>query len=601
MSDASETENPPGSRDSRGDDELPLAERVEVLERSVEALHERFDALEERLDGRRNGKSSSPQATPSRWQRVQRRLRAFDWDGEQWLSRLGIALLLFGVGFFFKFSVEQGWLRPPVRVTCGVAAGAGLGALGAQVRGSRPLLGQMLMGGAGAVLYATVFAAYGLYGLIGSTGALAGAAVVAALTAWRALEQHDAALAVVGALGALGAPVLLHGSEGGLASVAGLVGYTGLVLAGGAAVYFFEGWRSLLYTVAIGGWATLAFIYWRLPEGGALFPQAAAGHGVLQGGIVFAWLLFWGVPVGREVVQARQPGGWAGIERETPSSLAGAFLFRPPAHTLAFSSPLVALAFSRQLWTLASGVWGLVALGAALAYALAYLGLHETEDALVGLAQAHGLAAAVLCAYGLSELVGGETFLLALAAEAGALVILARTLRDRALRLTGHAFFAVTAALLAGRLLFEGVDGPVSATALSRLGVVGIGAAAAMHVLAGRARRVYQAGALVLLLGGCWRHLGAVPGGEALVTASWGAVAVALLARGTRGDIRFWRNAALAVIAALVAKLFLVDLARLAAVWRVALFVGFGALFLALSYAWPGERTGEAGRKQEVP
>lgn len=63
---------------------------------------------------------------------------------------------------------------------------------------------------------------------------------------------------------------------------------------------------------------------------------------------------------------------------------------------------------------------------------------------------------------------------------------------------------------------------------------------------------------------------------------------------------RFWRNAALAVIGVVVAKLFLVDLARLAAVWRVLLFVGFGALFLALSYALPSGADGGRGARDEA-
>ena len=596
MPDAPETPSP----------NAPLADRVDALERSVTALHERFDELEQHLDKGKNSTAAQqhaepaarrPASKPTLRERTRQRLREFDWDGEQWLSRIGIALLLFGVGFFFKFSVEQGWLRPAVRVGCGMAFGAGLGVLGLRVR--QPLLGQVLMGGASAVLYATVFAAHQLYGLIGSAEALAGAAVVAALTAWRAVKQDDAALAVVGALGALGAPFLLYGGGG---QVAGLVGYTGLVLAGGAAGYFFEGWRGLLYTVVVGGWATFAFVYFNLPGHGIIFPQPEPGGGVaaLQGGIVFAWLLFWSVPALREILQVRQPGHWGALQREKPSSLVGAFLFRPPAPTLAFSSPLVALAFSRQLWMVPPALWGVVALGGALVYALAYLGLRDTEEALAGLAQAHGLVAAVLCAYGLSELMGGETFLLAFAAEAGALLVLSRTLSDRALRLTAHVFFGIAALVLAWRLLVWAAPEVVGAVALSRLGVVIVGAGAARVLAVRWGRRVYQAAALALLLGWCWRQFGALPGGEALATASWGAVAVALLARGVRRRVRFWRNAALAVIALLVAKLFLVDLARLSAAWRVLLFVGFGGLFLSISYLLPEEFVVEADECNEA-
>jgi len=37
----------------------------------------------------------------------------------------------------------------------------------------------------------------------------------------------------------------------------------------------------------------------------------------------------------------------------------------------------------------------------------------------------------------------------------------------------------------------------------------------------------------------------------------------------------------------MVAKLFIVDLSELETIWRVLLFMGFGAIFLLLSYYFP--------------
>lgn len=49
-------------------------------------------------------------------------LRSWEW----WLNKIGIGLLLFGLAFLFKFSIDQGWLSPPVRVGFGLALGVGL-------------------------------------------------------------------------------------------------------------------------------------------------------------------------------------------------------------------------------------------------------------------------------------------------------------------------------------------------------------------------------------------------------------------------------------------------------------------------------------------
>ena len=48
--------------------------------------------------------------------------------------------------------------------------------------------------------------------------------------------------------------------------------------------------------------------------------------------------------------------------------------------------------------------------------------------------------------------------------------------------------------------------------------------------------------------------------------------------------IRVVRILGSATLLLVVAKLFLVDLAALETIWRVLLFMGFGALFLLLSY-----------------
>lgn len=80
----------------------------------------------------------------------------------------------------------------------------------------------------------------------------------------------------------------------------------------------------------------------------------------------------------------------------------------------------------------------------------------------------------------------------------------------------------------------------------------------------------------MLVLGWLWHELSRLPAGHAWVTVSWGLYGVVLLVAGLRLDQPGLRKVALARFAAVVGKLFIVDLARLEPIWRILLFLGFG-------------------------
>ena len=77
----------------------------------------------------------------------------------------------------------------------------------------------------------------------------------------------------------------------------------------------------------------------------------------------------------------------------------------------------------------------------------------------------------------------------------------------------------------------------------------------------------------------CWRLRG-----DGLVIVAWGLYAAMLLLAAFRVRIPRLVRGAVATLLIVVGKPFLVDLAEVDVVWRVPLFLGFGGLFLALSY-----------------
>ncbi len=75
-------------------------------------------------------------------------------SAELWLPRVGIGLVLLAVAFAFKYSIDQGWVIPAVRVALGYGLGLALLGLGFKLVANRggdvtPLGGQAVRGGPG--------------------------------------------------------------------------------------------------------------------------------------------------------------------------------------------------------------------------------------------------------------------------------------------------------------------------------------------------------------------------------------------------------------------------------------------------------------------
>jgi uncharacterized membrane protein len=496
----------------------------------------------------------------------------FRHESQNWLNKVGIGLVLFGIGFLFKYSIEQGWLTPWVRVGIGLALASVLLGFGLALYERQRRFSQVLIGGGVSTLYLTAFAAFQLYGLVGYTLAFGFLAAVALSAFLLAVRQDDTVLSLVATVGAFGTPFLLH-SPGG--TVAGLVGYASILLLGTGALYLSRGWRSVLWVASVGGWSVLGLAY-------TLWRRAPADPGwVLQAGILLAWAVFWALPLLREALHG--PAAAPGRERRRRFRWRPAEVARLHVHLLSVTTPVTALALMRNLWSWPWETWGyamvaVAAVHAAIAWSLARRG------SLLGVTQAS--AAAVLLSLGTVGALSGDRLYLALAAQALLIHLVARPLPGRALTAQGHLLFAGLGAWFALRLMGEDVAGTamLNGAALADLAVAALALAATLLLPARSDRLAYRFALHAALLGWWWRELGALPSGQGYVTIVWGLYALFLLALGLRHDLRLLQTAALGTLLLPVAKLFLIDLHALAVPWRILLFLGFGSGFLLLSY-----------------
>lgn len=158
--------------------------------------------------------------------------------------KIGVLVLLFGVGAALKLAVEKGYFSLSIEarlIVIAVAALAGL-ALGWRERVRKPAFGLSLQGGAIGVLLLTVFAAYRLYSLLPSGLAFALVVVLVAGSAALSLLQKNMSLAVLGFLGGYLAPVII---STGSANHVALFTYYAVLNAAVFAISWRQSWRLL--------------------------------------------------------------------------------------------------------------------------------------------------------------------------------------------------------------------------------------------------------------------------------------------------------------------------------------------------------------------
>ena len=125
----------------------------------------------------------------------------------------GIALVLAAV-LFLRYSIEAGWLQPPVRVAIGILVAIALLVV-CELKAARryPVTANAMDAAAIAILFATFFAAHALWNLIPSLVAFGLLAMVTVIAVLLSIRRESLFIAVLGLLGGFATPALLSTGE----------------------------------------------------------------------------------------------------------------------------------------------------------------------------------------------------------------------------------------------------------------------------------------------------------------------------------------------------------------------------------------------------
>ncbi len=133
-----------------------------------------------------------------------------------WLLRIGILVVLAGIAFFLKYSIEKGLLGPLGRVSLSLVVGSGLICFGVRLLFKKyHLLGQGLVGAGFVTLYFAFYAASGMYHLMSQGMAFALMACVTVAAGVLAVYYQSLMIAVLGLIGGYATPVMIGDSGAG--------------------------------------------------------------------------------------------------------------------------------------------------------------------------------------------------------------------------------------------------------------------------------------------------------------------------------------------------------------------------------------------------
>lgn len=605
-------------------------------------------------------------------------------QSEYWLNKIGIALLLFGAVFLFKYSVEQGWLTPQIRIVFGLFLGIVLSFFGLRLYHKRKHFSQVLLGGAIGTFYITGYAAFQIFHLVTYPVAFSFYVTVTALSFFLSLKENDFIFSLIAMLGGLGTPFLLYTGEG---SVPGLMLYLCILLTGASSIYFFKGWWSFFWTTCVGGSTVIMIALYGsdIPTTFSMVEKLS-----VQSALFLSLPFFWLIPIARELTILKKPALLTSPETLVDNSSPDKNIINHSAMNLNLLTviiPFFALSQSTVLWDWSDNTWGGICLIMALATAVTGWSLDKTSDfktlaythmnvglifatialfyfldgnvllvALTLMATALHLAkikigertlapiahalfvivsmwvalrvfesqsgAAILnmqtmadlvvavCAIGLSFVLGnsreklvypiagfallagiffrelnGNDYFLTMTLLSAVMASVARIQKNDDLFGAVHVFNAGIASWLGYRLIEHSVGTTVfNYTAGADLLFIVYGVIVAIKLLSKEEKAAYLIGAHAALLMWFLRELSPLTNGQGIVSISWGVYIVALFIVGLRKDTKLITKTAMATLFVLIGKLFLVDLANLETIWRVLLFLGFGAALLFLSY-----------------
>lgn len=201
--------------------------------------------------------------------------------GENLANKIGIAILVLGIGFFVKYFIDKNWINEIGRVFIGIISGGALLGIAHRLRNKFIAFSSVLVGGGLAVLYLTISIGFHEYQLFTQTAAFILMIVITGFAVALSVAYNRLELIILSLLGGFASPFMVSTGEGNYIILFTYI----LILDGGMLVLaYYKKWN--LVNILCYAFTIILFGSW-------LFVRFDEGNvSMVRGGIIFASLFY---------------------------------------------------------------------------------------------------------------------------------------------------------------------------------------------------------------------------------------------------------------------------------------------------------------------
>ncbi|MBK7230389.1 MAG: DUF2339 domain-containing protein [Ignavibacteriales bacterium] len=178
--------------------------------------------------------------------------------GENLINKIGIIVLIIGVGIGAKYAIDNKLISPLTRIILGYLVGISLLGFAIKLKKQYLNFSSVLLSGSMAIMYFITFFAFSFYGLIPELLTFILMVLFTAFTVLASINYNKQIIAHIGLVGAYFVPILLSDGSG---RVEILFSYMAIINIGILAIGFLRYWKSLHYSSFVITWLIVLLWY----------------------------------------------------------------------------------------------------------------------------------------------------------------------------------------------------------------------------------------------------------------------------------------------------------------------------------------------------